>query len=76
MIKVDRESRSGLVKLIKDANLTLKELDRKIAIFPEGTRASSQQLLPFKAGAKFVAEKLNLRATTYSCCGKQTARIK
>jgi len=61
MIKVDRESRSGLVKLIKEAKISLEEQKRPIAIFPEGTRASTQELLPFRAGARFLAEKMNLR---------------
>jgi 1-acyl-sn-glycerol-3-phosphate acyltransferase len=60
MIRVDRESKSGLVALIKDAKYTLENTDRPIAIFPEGTRASSQELLPFRIGAKYLAEKLNL----------------
>jgi 1-acyl-sn-glycerol-3-phosphate acyltransferase len=61
MIDVRRESKTGLIKLIKDVEISLGELNRAVAIFPEGTRASSQELLPFRAGAKFVAQKLNLR---------------
>ena len=61
MIPVNRESKTGLIKLIKDVEISLKELNRDVAIFPEGTRASNQKLLPFRAGAKFVAQKLNLR---------------
>ena len=61
MIRVDRESRTGLVKLIKEAKISLEELGRPVAIFPEGTRASTQELLPFRAGAKFLAQKLDLR---------------
>ncbi len=61
MIDIKRESKAGLVKLIKDVEFSLDKLNRAVAIFPEGTRASSQKLLPFRVGAKFVAQKLNLR---------------
>ncbi len=62
MISVDRENKAGLLKLINDIKKGLKENpNRVIAIFPEGTRASDQKLLPFKSGASFVAKKLNLK---------------
>ena len=61
MIDIKRESKAGLVKLIKDVEFSLDKLNRAVAIFPEGTRASSQKLLPFRVGAKFVAQNLNLR---------------
>ena len=61
MISIDRESKAGLLKLIKDVKYTIENSDRAVAIFPEGTRAKGQGLLPFKAGAKFIAKKLNMR---------------
>jgi 1-acyl-sn-glycerol-3-phosphate acyltransferase len=61
MISVDRENKAGLVKLFKDAKKSIEVKKRAVAIFPEGTRAKNQELLPFKAGAKLVASKLNLR---------------
>ncbi len=61
MIRVDRESRSGLIRLLKDAKETIEKGERAVAIFPEGTRAKEQKLLSFKSGAKLLAEKLNLR---------------
>ena len=61
MIAVDRENKAGLVKLFKDAKESIFEKNRAVAIFPEGTRAKTQKLLPFKPGPKFVAQKLNLR---------------
>ena len=61
MISIDRDSKAGLLKLIKDVKDTLDNTDRAVAIFPEGTRAKGQGLLPFKAGAKFIAKKLEMR---------------
>ena len=60
MISIDREDRKSLIQLIKDAKDRLSK-GRVIAIFPEGTRGNGRKLLKFKAGAKIVAEKLNLR---------------
>jgi len=61
MISVDRQNKTGLIKLLKDAKETVEEKQRAIAIFPEGTRAEGQELLSFKAGAGLVAKKLKLR---------------
>ncbi len=61
MISVDRENKAGLIKLLKDAKESIEDKKRAVAIFPEGTRSATQQLLPFKPGAKLVANKLNMR---------------
>jgi len=61
MISVDRENKAGLIKLLKDAKESIEVKKRAVAIFPEGTRAKGQDLLPFKPGAKLVANKLNMR---------------
>jgi len=61
MIEVDRENKSGLVKLLRDTKETItSQTKRVIAIFPEGTRTNKQELLEFKGGTKIIAEKLNL----------------
>jgi len=60
MISVDREDKKGLIKLIKDVKESIENKHRAVAIFPEGTRAADQNLLPFKAGSRFVAQKLGL----------------
>ena len=61
MIEVDRQNKSGLIKLLADAKETIQNhKDRIITIFPEGTRTDKQSLLSFKAGARIVAEKLEL----------------
>lgn len=58
-IAVERESKTALVKMIKDAKERLDE-GRTITIFPEGTRSESGVMKPFKAGAKMVADKYSL----------------
>lgn len=60
MISIDRENKAGLVHLLKEVKNRL-ELKRPIAIFPEGTRTNGDEILKFKAGAKMVAEKFNLK---------------
>ena len=60
MILVDREDKKGLVYLLKEAKRALDD-GRIITIFPEGTRAKDHKFLPFKAGAKIIAEKYNLK---------------
>ncbi len=61
MISVDRGDKKALIKLIKDVKKSREELHRPVAIFPEGTRAKGQKLLPFKLGTKMIAEKLGLK---------------
>lgn len=61
MIEVNREDKSGLVKLLRDIKeIVNSERKRVVCIFPEGTRTDKQALLEFKGGTKIVAEKLEL----------------
>ena len=60
MISVNREDKAGLMKLIKDVEDRLSN-ERPVAIFPEGTRSSGKKMLPFKSGAKIVANKFGLK---------------
>lgn len=60
MISVDRDSKQGLIKLIKDSKDAV-EKNRPLVIFPEGTRSKDDNLLEFKPGAKLIAEKLALK---------------
>ena len=58
-IRLDREDRKSLVHLLKESKEKSKV--KTIAIFPEGTRARGDRLLPFKPGAKIIADKLHLK---------------
>jgi len=60
MIEVDRENKSGLIKLLRDAKETKESGSRVIAIFPEGTRTDKQKLLEFKGGTRIISNKLSL----------------
>ncbi|MDD3592439.1 MAG: lysophospholipid acyltransferase family protein [Sulfurovum sp.] len=61
MISIDRENKKGLIKMIRDVKEAREVKHRKVAIFPEGTRATQQKLLPFKLGTKFIAENMKLK---------------
>ncbi|MDD2449257.1 MAG: lysophospholipid acyltransferase family protein [Sulfurimonas sp.] len=58
-IAVTRESKTSLLKLLKDAKDRLDK-GRVITMFPEGTRSTKSKMLPFKAGAKMLADKYEL----------------
>ncbi len=73
MISVDRENKAGLIKLLKDAKESIEIKKRAVAIFPEGTRSSTQELLPFKPGAKLVASKLKMRVQPIVITGSKYA---
>jgi len=61
MICIDRDSKSGLIKLMRDVKETVESNTKRIVtIFPEGTRTNRQRLLPFKEGTRIIAEKLKL----------------
>lgn len=58
-IAVERESKTSLVKLLRAAKDRLDK-GRTITIFPEGTRSRTDKMIPFKAGAKVIADKYKL----------------
>lgn len=61
MILIDREDKRGLAFLLKEAKERLEQ-NRPLVIFPEGTRSVGREnFLPFKPGAKILAEKFKLR---------------
>ncbi len=59
-IPVERQNKKSLLKLLKDAKERLDK-GKTLAIFPEGTRSRSDKMLPFKNGAKLIADKYKLR---------------
>lgn len=59
-IPVERESKTSLIKLLRNAKDRLDK-GRVITIFPEGTRSTKGKMLPFKSGAKIVADKYKLK---------------
>ncbi len=60
MISIERENRSGMVTLLKEAKDRLDD-GRPIAMFPEGTRSNGDTIRNFKAGAKILATKYDLK---------------
>jgi 1-acyl-sn-glycerol-3-phosphate acyltransferase len=60
MIVVERENKTSLIKLLKDAKDRFKK-GRPIAIFPEGTRTDGKSLRKFKAGARIIAENNHMK---------------
>jgi len=59
-IEVERESKTSLIKLLRAAKDRLKK-KRVITIFPEGTRSRGAKMLPFKSGAKVIADQYKLK---------------
>lgn len=59
-IPVERESKTSIIKLLRDVKHRLS-LGKTITMFPEGTRSTKGKMLPFKSGAKMVADKYALR---------------
>jgi len=60
-ILIQREDKKSLIELLKESKNRL-ENGKSLVIFPEGTRnKEAKKMLPFKAGAKMVAEKYSLK---------------
>lgn len=58
-IAVERDSRTSIVKLLRDVKDRLS-MGKTITMFPEGTRSPKEKMLPFKSGAKIIADKYSL----------------
>ncbi len=59
-IPIERQSKTSLIKLLRNSKDRLDK-GRVITMFPEGTRSTTGKLLPFKNGAKVVADKYKLK---------------
>jgi len=59
-IEIERESKTSLVKLLRAVKDRVDK-KRTVVMFPEGTRTKNGRMLPFKSGAKFVADKYQLK---------------
>ena len=59
-IPIERQSKTSLLRLLKNAKDRLNK-GRVITMFPEGTRSQNGKMLPFKNGAKVVADKYQLK---------------
>lgn len=59
-IPIERQSKTSLLKLLKNSKDRLNK-GRVITMFPEGTRSKNAKMLPFKNGAKVVADKYQLK---------------
>lgn len=59
-IEVERENKTSLIKLLRAAKDRLKK-KRVITMFPEGTRSRGAKMLPFKSGAKVIADQNKLK---------------
>lgn len=60
MIPIDRNDKRSMIKILRLSKKRIEE-GRVIAMFPEGTRAPTNELLEFQAGGKILAEKLNIK---------------
>ncbi len=59
-IPIERQSKTSLIRLLKNSKDRLNK-GRVITMFPEGTRSKNFKMLPFKNGAKVVADKYQLK---------------
>ena len=59
-IFVDRKNNDNAVKSMNNLMEDIKKIPRSVAIFPEGTRTSDGELLPFKKGAAIFAINTNI----------------
>ncbi|WP_321779091.1 lysophospholipid acyltransferase family protein [Sulfurimonas sp.] len=59
-IPVERESKTSLIKLLRAAKDRIDK-GRVVTMAPEGTRSTKGKMLPFKSGAKVIADKLKLK---------------
>lgn len=73
-LPIDRENdREALKTIINAANYIKKDFC-SMCIYPEGTRSSTEELLPFKAGALKIAQKAGVPIVVASLDGTQNVK--
>ena len=68
-IFVDRKNNDSAVKSMNNLMDDIKKIPRSVAIFPEGTRTSDGELLPFKKGAAIFAINTNIPVVPVAISG-------
>ena len=68
-IFVDRKNNDSAVKSMNNLMEDIKKIPRSVAIFPEGTRTSDGNLLPFKKGAAIFAINTDIPVVPVSISG-------
>ena len=59
MIAIDRESSKKALKKVTDQGLDRIKSGISVVVFPEGTRADANAMLPFQIGGAYLASKCN-----------------
>jgi len=59
MIAIDRESSKKALKKVTDQGIDRIQSGISVVVFPEGTRADADTLLPFQIGGAYLASKCN-----------------
>jgi 1-acyl-sn-glycerol-3-phosphate acyltransferase len=57
MIAIDREASKKALKAVTDQGIDRLSQGISVVVFPEGTRAAANELLPFQIGGAFLASK-------------------
>ena len=75
MLPIDRENNRNALKTILAAADYIKKDICSIAVYPEGTRSKSNQLLPFHAGSFKIAQKANCPLVICSVWGVEKLKF-
>lgn len=75
-ISINRQDRSRAIVALEEAAELVRSDNSTIVIFPEGTRSSDGQLLPFKKGAFMLALHTGLEIVPTACIGSRAIQKK
>ena len=73
-LPIDRENARAAMKTIQTAAEYLKNDICNIAIYPEGTRSKTREMLPFHAGSLKIAQKASVPIVVACVHGSENAR--